>query len=454
MYARLIWRKKTNQVNIRFHVFSILIVLLLLCTHDGYGEIYLDITEPSGRKLNIAIPDFKNLTPEGKHLKMGAGLPAVISNDLDLTGFFNSMDKAAFLEDKDAPMDQKDIRFKDWSVIGADLLLKGNYARIGNSLEVEIRLFDVDWARQILRKRALGDARRYRSLMHRLGNDIIKVLTDREGIFLSKIAFVGNATGYREIYVCDFDGQNVRQITKDDNMAILPSLSPDGKMITYTSYKHGGPMLYKRDLMSQKSRGISAREGLNIGASWSPDGTNLALTLSPRGNPDIYLIDLNGKIIKHLVRHWGIDTSPTFSPDGKKLAFVSDRSGSPQIYILDLKNNRADRLTFPSESDILDFPGRYNTSPSWSVNNRIAFSSLEGEEINIYTMDAAGGQLMKLTGGLGKNEDPCWSPDGQYIIFSSNRDGEYQLYMMNAYGQNQRKMVTQDGAQTSPSWAP
>jgi len=45
-------------------------------------------------------------------------------------------------------------------------------------------------------------------------------------------------------------------------------------------------------------------------------------------------------------------------------------------------------------------------------------------------MDADGGRLRRLTENQGKNEDPCWSPDGRYIVFSSNRDGPYNLYIM------------------------
>ena len=83
----------------------------------------------------------------------------------------------------------EDIRFKDWSVIGAELLVKGSYTCVGGSVEVEIRLFDVFWGRQILGKRALGDTKHYRYLMHRLSNEIIKKLTGYGGISLSKLAF-------------------------------------------------------------------------------------------------------------------------------------------------------------------------------------------------------------------------------------------------------------------------
>ena len=428
-----------------FFWIGVLCVAILSAPAPCLGRIYIDINEPSIPKFNIAIPDFKNLNENKEYPKLAQELAGVISNDLYLSGYFNPMDKEAFLEEKDAPLTGKGIRFKDWTVVGAELLLKGGYTCVGSRIEVVVRLFDVFWGRQILGRRALGDRRQYRPLMHRLSNEIIRKLTGQDGISLTKLAFVGNATGNKEIYVSDYDGHNARQITSDKSIALLPSWSPDGKKLTYNSYKDGGPMLYLRDMTSGAVRRISSRSGLNIGACWAPGGKKLALTLSSKGNSDIFTIDLRGKILRHLINHWALDVSPAFSPDGKKIAFVSNRSGSPQIYTMDLTNGRKERLTFE---------GKYNTSPAWSSLNRIAFTSLEQGTFNIYSMDPAGGAQKRLTADQGNNEAPCWSPDGRYIIFSSNREGRYHLYIMNANGRNQIKITSMKGGQTAPSWAP
>jgi TolB protein len=420
-------------------------ILCLFLPGHGFARIYIDINAPSVRKFQIAIPDFKNMGHPTDHPDLSTKLPEVISNDLDLSGYFSPMDKRAFLEEKDGPLTLGEIRFREWSVIGAELLLKAGYTCVGSELEVEVRLFDVFSARQILGKRLLGEISRYRQLIHRLGNDIIEKLTGHQGIFLSKVAFVGTASGNKEIYICDYDGHNVRQITADGSIALLPRFSPDGKKILYNSYKDGGAMLYLKDLESGQVSRTSSRSGLNIGASWTPDGKSAALTLSLNGNPDIFLIDMNGKILKRLVNHWGIDVSPAFSPDAKKMAFVSNRSGSPQIYLLDLNRNTEERLTFQ---------GSQATSPAWSSLNRIAFSSLNDGNWDIFTMNADGSGLRALTTDQGNNEDPSWSPDGRYLMFSSNRTGDYHLYMMTANGQNQRQITFLTGEQTAPSWAP
>jgi len=422
-----------------------LLIIHLILPHQALGRIYIDINAPSVQKIRIAIPDFKNSSANKEYPELSTALTEVISNDLDMTGYFTPMDKEAFLEEEGGDLTRESIRFNNWSAIGADLLLKGAYTAVGRSIEVEVRLYDVFWGRQILGRRVLGKAAEYRTLMHRVGNEIIYALTGYKGMFLSSLAFVGTGTGHKELYVSDYDGYNVKQVTFDKGITLLPRWSPSGDRIIFNSYKEGGPMLYMTNIASGKFQRISARQGLNIGAAWAPDGEKLALTLSHEGNPDIYGIDLTGRIMDRFTNHWGIDVSPTFSPDGQKIAFVSNRSGAPQIYVRDLRTGREERLSFE---------GNYNTSPSWSSLDRIVFSGMNNGRFDIYTMNSDGSDLRKLTDDQGNNEDPSWSADGRYIVFSSNREGGYHLYIMTASGQNQRRITFMKGEQTSPSWSP
>jgi len=429
-------------------IISFLVPVVLVCLFPGLSEarIFIDINSPSVQKIKIAIPDFRDTSQSREQPDLAAALPGVISNDLDLSGYFVPMDKTAFLEENKAAFTVDEIKFRDWSTIGADLLLKGSYTCIGKSVEAEVRLFDVFRGRQILGKRILGRVEEQRALMHRISNDIIYLLTGQKGMFLSKIAFVGTATGNKEIYLCDYDGYNVKQVTHDKSIALLPRWSPQGDKLFYNSYKEGeGPALYLMDVASGRSTRVSARKGLNTGAAWAPDGQSVALTLNVGDNMDIHRIDLSGKIKDRLTNYWGINVSPTFSPDGTKFAFVSNRSGGPQIYVKDLTNAREERITFE---------GKYNTSPSWSSLNRIAYTGMDEGRFNIFTIDPDGGRLRQLTAGQGNNEDPCWYVNGRHLMFSSSREGGFHIYLMNANGQNQRRVTNFKGEQTSPSWSP
>jgi TolB protein len=397
------------------------------------------------RRISIAVPDFKYLGKKNERPDLGSKLPGIISNDCDLSGYLRPLDKGSFIEGPDSGITRDSIRFKDWSVIGADLLLKGGYECIGKQLKVEVRLFDVFSGEQLYGKRALGSVERSRYLMHRLGDDIILRLTGHPGPFLTKMAFVGTSTGRKEIYISDYDGHNLKRLTHYNTITLSPRWSPSGDSMIYTSFRNSGTVLFMHNVVKGSVTKISGRKGLNIAAAWKPNGNELALTLTISGNPDIFLIDATGKILKRLTKNWGIDVSPTFSPDGKKMAFVSNRSGSPQIYVLDLITDQIERLTFE---------GNYNTSPAWSKLDWIAFAGSSDDHFDIYTISPDGKDLHRITQHQGNNEDPCWSPDGRYIAFSSNRtDGNHHIFIANANGENQRQVTFFKGNQLSPSWA-
>jgi TolB protein len=443
---RSISTSKTLKEISRALTFFVVCLVATFVPGTGFARIYIDINAPSLQKLKIAIPDFIDLSQEPNHPELKAALPGVISSDLDFSGYFEPMDKTAFLDANNPSLTAEGIRFRDWSVIGADLLLKGSYTCIGQSVELEARLFDVFRGQQILGKRILGRVDEYRQLMHRIGNDIIYLLTGQKGMFLSKVAFVGNATGYKEIYVADYDGYNVQQITHDRSIALFPRWSPQGDKLLYNSFKDGqGAMLYMRDMATGRVTKVSGRKGLNMGAAFPPAGEYMALTLTLGDDMDIYAIDFNGNIIKRLTDQWGINVSPSFAPDGSKIAFVANRSGSPQIYVKNLQDGREERITFE---------GNYNTSPSWSNLNQIAYAGMNDGHFNICTINPDGSGFRKLTEGQGNNEDPCWYTNGRYLVFSSNRDGAYHIYLMMANGMNQKRITMLKGEQTSPSWSP
>ena len=407
---------------------------------------FIDVNNPFINKIPIAVPDFIPLEKNEK-------IQEILDNGNNYLGYL--FDFTSYFRVSDSEIKLKDIvgtkiDFSGWKKNGYELLITSGvfYDKSTGFLEMEIRLFDVLNQELILGKRYTGKAKDYKKMLKRFASEVMEKLFKNTGLFESQIAFVSDKTGNKELYICDFDGTNIKKITDNKSISMSPSWSYDNNYLAYTGYKRNLPEIYIKSLKGRKNY-IVSKGRLSITPAWIPGKFSLAAVFSIDGGPDIYIISPNGEILSTAVRGYGIDVSPAFSPDGNKMAFVSGRGGSPQIYIKDFSSNTIKRLTFE---------GNYNTSPSWSPTGEyIAFVGMTKEDgINVYTIRPDGSGLNMLTSNSGDNEDPSWSPDGSLIVFSSSRiKGKKNLFIMTRSGDDQRQLINGNmaGNQSEPAWS-
>ncbi len=407
---------------------------------------YININNPFLRKIPLAVPVFKAQSGGQDELEAAVANADLLAETLDFTAYFKILDRASFLDDPSRPkIAETEISFANWTGVGADLLITGGVVLGVESVEFELRLFDTYKQKMLLGKRYRGNIGDQRQIIRRFCAEVIYLLTGQRGIFESRLAFVSNGTGNKEIYICEFDGHNPQPFTRNGAINLSPAWSSDGQWLAYTSYARGNPDLYIRNL-SDKRGAVVSKKGLNITPAWVPGAFQLAATLSFEGDQEIYLLTGTGEIIKRLTRSGGSDVSPSFSPDGKRMAFVSSRSGSPQIYVQEVDSGSAARLTFE---------GTYNTQPAWSPRgDRIVYTARIGDRHQICLIGLDGRGAVQLTRSSGDNESPAWAPDGSLIVFSSTRGGSSAIYIMTAFGTDQRRLLDLPGEQSSPKWSP
>jgi len=387
-------------------------------------------------KIIIAISQFSPMTEaDGKTLEHKY-LTDILKNDLYLTGMF-SIQESLPAKEKD------DINFAQLLTDGINYAAIATYTIRKDELSVIGVLYNVDGMFMVFKKKYEGSEANHRALVHQFAEDIMKNLTGSNGITGSKIAFVSDFSGNKEVYVADYDGYNIRQITREKSLALLPRWSPDKGRIIYTSYKDRKPYLYVLDSKGGPSKRLFVSSYSNIGGSWSPKGRFAALTMTVNGNSDVYVYDEKNNKLKNLTNSWAIDTSASWM--GDEILFTSDRSGNPQVYVMDTEGTNLRRLTFEA---------KYNDSAVWSARaNLIVFVSLEDSGFNIFTIRADGSDRKRLTYNDGSNENPSWSPDGNQIIFTSNRSGKKRIYVMRADGEYERPLFSLNGNCETPSWS-
>lgn len=247
-----------------------------------------------------------------------------------------------------------------------------------------------------------------RSAAHQFANDIVLELTKTPGIAGSKVAFIGTRSGHKEVYTCDLDGANLKQLTNDGNISVRPALSPDGRRLAYTGYKSGYADIYVIDLASGARDRAVKFPGTNSGAAFSPDGGRLAMSCSRDGNPELYVTSAGGGGARRLTHTPGVESSPTWSPDGNEIIYVSDAGGAPQLYRISAEGGSGRHLSAGFG---------YCTEPNWSPDGqKVAFNVRGGGGFEVAVLDLAGGAARTVASADAQN--PVWAADSRHLVYS------------------------------------
>ena len=403
--------------------------------------------------VKIAVPEFQVAAADPKADALTATFNKVLWDDLDYSGVLTLISRSFYPLGKFA--NPGDIRVEDWTTPAVDgqFIAFGNTRVSGGRISVEARLWDLKNAQN---QEAIG--KRYgsedtedgaRLLAHEFADAIVELIGGGiRGIAQTKIAYVSDRSGAKEIYVMDYDGNGSYPLTSYRSTALTPVWSPDGEKIAFTRMRTGAVDIEIISRVDRRSYPFQKAGGTTTTPAWSPDGSQLAFATSRDGSDtEIYVGDWNGKNLHRLTVSKSVDISPAWNPKtGKEIAFVSDRSGSAQIYIMDAEGTNVQR--------IID-EGGTAVNPAWSPDGqRIAFAWQKSRTsyFDIYVHDLAKGKNVQLTQDLGNNERPTWAPNGRNLAFESTRSGSTQIYSMLADGTKIRQL-TQTGKNTGPAWS-
>jgi Tol biopolymer transport system component len=276
-----------------------------------------------------------------------------------------------------------------------------------------------------------------------------------------QIAFASNRDGNFEIYTMSEDGSDETRLTEEDANDFDPSWSPDGDKIAFVSFRDGSNNMeiYVMNADGTDQTRLTENDALDREPSWSPDGEKIAFASNRDGNYEIYVMDADGSDVTRLTDNDdALDREPSWSPDGEKIAFVSNRDAIEEpdeigdanaIYSMDADDG--DDVTMLTDNDV-----PLGSHPTWSPDGeKIVFVSFRDGDNEIYTMDADGSDVTRLTEHEANHLYPTWSPDGEKIAFSSNREGgeNFEIYDMDADdGSDVTRLTEDDEDDREPDW--
>ena len=289
------------------------------------------------------------------------------------------------------------------------------------------------------------DARRE---AHVFADEIVSKIKGVKGIASTRIIMVRRAGNAAELFVCDADGQNMKQVTHDNVLCVGPRWTPDGRGAYYTSYLNGRPCAYRISTETAAKQMLSGYLGLNAGPVVSPrNGAEVALILSFPGNPELFLIHLGDGALTRLTRtHNASEASPCWSPDGSQIAYVSDETGRAQVYIMDVASKKSRRATVTY--------GTENLSPNWSSDGRqIAYTSRRGGGYQIGVLDPAKGEARDTLTSGAPHEDPSWAPDNRHLVCSRRDASGSFICVIDSLGDPEIRLFSLSGDWITPDWS-
>jgi Tol biopolymer transport system component len=258
------------------------------------------------------------------------------------------------------------------------------------------------------------------------------------------------------IYVMGPDGSNVRCLVDTPGEDTYPTWSPDGSSIAFSSDLDGDNDLYVVDADGTALVRVTNGEGNEYRPVWAPDGLRIAFTTSEsdEGPFSVDIVDRDGSDRRTLIatgdRFLYVELA-AWSPDGRTLVIGGDGG------TLDTEGSGYDLFAFSPEGTDLrplaggpgDFGGGATFSPDGS---RLVFQAdLDGG--CIYTMNADGTGLERITSGCAEGFELTWSPDGTRIAFAGGPHGPADAYVMNADGTN-RVLIDDTGDAAFLDWQP
>ncbi|MDP2119238.1 MAG: hypothetical protein Q8K28_04980 [Hoeflea sp.] len=197
-------------------------------------------------------------------------------------------------------------------------------------------------------------------------------------------------------------------------------ISPDGRWLVISdSTETGQSCIYLLPMAGGAPRRVTP-EVPSWWHGWSPDGRTLAYVGRRDGGFGLYTIGVDGGAERHLVSGGGHYDGPDYAPDGQWIWFNSDRGGSMELWRIPAGGGEPEQMTEDDRVNWFPHPAPDGCSVLYLSYEPGTQGHPRDRDVELRLLDLRDGSvrtLLKLFGGQGTINVPCWSPDGSRFAF-------------------------------------
>lgn len=263
------------------------------------------------------------------------------------------------------------------------------------------------------------------------------------------ILFVSNRDGNYEIYSISPDGDQLKNLSRDEGLDFSPSANPHG--IFWYSNRSGNNDIYR--FGNGQLRNLTNSSSNETLPSISPDGKKLAFVSDCiEGNRNVFVLDLESQNLDTLTQNTDYEESPSWSPDGTKLLFTrqirlegdSSHAANGEIFMYDMVTKQKKRITYKNG---------YDSGAQWSPDGKtLAFYGQSDLAWDIFLYHWEDESITNITADSLENYSPAWSPDGKKLVYTAGSGNDFQLRILDLKSGEKRWLTQSPGRNQSPVW--
>ena len=256
-----------------------------------------------------------------------------------------------------------------------------------------------------------------------------------------------------DVYVKQDGAETPLRLTSDPAREFSPAWSPDGREVAFVRIGTEREVVVVPAIGGSERRLVSFGERDVAAVAWSPDGTTLAVSAQTEaGGPFVlFLLSTETLQLRQLTTpppaHRG-DGVPAFSPNGDRLAFVrSAADGAADLFVTSVQGGEPERLTY-DERDV--------TGLDWTPDGQaIVFASDRAEGAGLWRVPAGGGTPERImTAGDGRNiSAPTLAQHGRRLAFEQ-RSSDANIWAIRPGRYERVPLVQSSRWESNPQFAP